>query len=250
MKSKHLISLTISFCFIIMSFSGLMLYFGQKQWHAIETLHIIFGVVFFGFAIFHILNNWGSIKGYSKERTTKKWTKEIGITALVFSVFLIGGSLEVQPFKAMAHGGKQLFGGKKKRQDPNEKDNPKDLETIQLLLNNYEKSVNTVDTALAAKVWQTDDNVAIVNNVNSINGWENVVDSFYFKIKTDFSNLKLTIKNPVIHTKGNVGWVSFDSVFDGEKGGETVHWEGRETQVLEKSGKGATESWKIVQVHF
>lgn len=117
MKSKNLISLTIGFCFIIMSISGIMLYLGQKQWHPIETLHILFGVIFLGFAIFHILNNWSSITGYSKSRKDNKWQKEFMVAASIFGVFLIGGSLEVPPFMQMAHGFKQLLGGKRERKE-------------------------------------------------------------------------------------------------------------------------------------
>ncbi len=115
MKTKHIISLTIAFCFIVMSITGLFMYFGQKEWHAIETLHILFGVIFLGFAIFHILNNWSSITGYSKNKRENKWQKELIVAASIFGVFLIGGALEVPPFMQMAHGGKQLFGPKRER---------------------------------------------------------------------------------------------------------------------------------------
>lgn len=115
MKTKNLISLTIAFCFVIMSISGLFLYFGQKEWHAIETLHILFGVIFLGFAFFHILNNWSSITGYSKSKREGTWQKELKVAAGIFAIFLIGGSLEVEPFMALAHGGKRLFGGKRER---------------------------------------------------------------------------------------------------------------------------------------
>jgi hypothetical protein len=117
MKSKNLISLTIAFCFIVMSISGLLLYFGQKQWHPVETLHILFGVIFLGFAIFHVLNNWSSIKGYAKNRKENKWQKELMVAASIFGIFLIGGSLEVPPFMQMAHGFKKLFGAKREQKE-------------------------------------------------------------------------------------------------------------------------------------
>lgn len=115
MKTKNLISLTIAFCFVVMATTGLFLYFGQKEWHAIETLHILFGVIFLGFAIFHILNNWSSIKGYSRSRKDNKWQKEFGIAAGIFGLFLIGGAIEIEPFMGLAHGGKRLFGPKRER---------------------------------------------------------------------------------------------------------------------------------------
>ncbi len=115
MKTKNLISLTIAFCFIIMSISGLLMYFGQKEWHGIETLHILFGVTFLGFAFFHILNNWSSISGYSKSRKEGSWQKEFWVAAGIFVFFLIGGSLEIEPFMSMAHGGKRLFRPKREK---------------------------------------------------------------------------------------------------------------------------------------
>ncbi len=115
MKSKNLISLTLALAFLAMGVTGLFLYFGQKQWHAVETLHILFGVLFLGFAIFHILNNWSSIKGYSKSKKENKWQKELGVASLIFVIFMVGGALELGPFKALAHGGKILFGAKRER---------------------------------------------------------------------------------------------------------------------------------------
>lgn len=67
-----MVSLLIGLCFVVMSISGLLLYFGQKQWHPVETLHILFGVIFLAFAIFHIKNNWKSIQAYSKTKVERK----------------------------------------------------------------------------------------------------------------------------------------------------------------------------------
>ncbi len=39
--------------------------------------HTIFGLLFIGFAIFHVTNNWGSIKSYSKDRVSSVWRKEL-----------------------------------------------------------------------------------------------------------------------------------------------------------------------------
>ncbi len=114
MKNKNLVSLTIGFAFLVMSITGLLLYFNLKFG---ETLHIIFGLIFFGFAIFHIVNNWASITGYSKSRKTQSIQKEFWVAFGIFALFLIGGATEIEPFKTLAHGGKILMGGGKKRQD-------------------------------------------------------------------------------------------------------------------------------------
>lgn len=114
MKNKNLVSLTIGFAFLVMSITGLLLYFNVKFG---ETLHIIFGLIFFGFAIFHIVNNWASITGYSKSRKTNSIQKEFWVALGIFALFLAGGAAEIEPFKTMAHGGKILMNGGKKRKD-------------------------------------------------------------------------------------------------------------------------------------
>lgn len=114
MKNKNLVSLTIGFAFLVMSITGILLYFNLKFG---ETLHIIFGLIFFGFAIFHIVNNWASITGYSKSRKTNSIQKEFWVAFGIFVLFLAGGATEIEPFKTLAHGGKILMSGGKKRQD-------------------------------------------------------------------------------------------------------------------------------------
>ncbi len=90
MKRKNIISLSVAFAFLSLSITGILLYIKQKA-HAVEITHTIFGLIFVGFAIFHILNNWGSITGYSKERSTGKYQKEFLVALGVFGIVLIGG---------------------------------------------------------------------------------------------------------------------------------------------------------------
>ena len=63
------------------------MYLKQKS-HQVEMAHTIFGLLFVGFAIFHISNNWGSIKTYSKDKLTRSWKKEI-IAASVVGVIIL-----------------------------------------------------------------------------------------------------------------------------------------------------------------
>jgi hypothetical protein len=87
MKRKNLISLSLAFIFLVMSCSGILLYIKQKA-HPIEMAHTIFGLLMVGFAIFHIMNNWGSIKSYSKDRTTRSWKKELAFAGIGAAVVL------------------------------------------------------------------------------------------------------------------------------------------------------------------
>jgi Domain of unknown function (DUF4405) len=112
MKRKNIISLTIGFAFLSIAITGILLYVKQKA-HAVEITHTIFGLIFIGFAIFHIVNNWSSITGYSKERKTGKFQKEFIVAASIFGVVLIGGVTEI--LEPVAEAGR-IFA--KKRQRP------------------------------------------------------------------------------------------------------------------------------------
>ena len=105
MKRKNIISLSVAFAFLSLSITGILLYIKQKA-HAVEITHTIFGLIFVGFAVFHIVNNWSSITGYSKERTSGKFKKEFIIAFLVFGVVLAGTASEI--LEPVAEAGKFL----------------------------------------------------------------------------------------------------------------------------------------------
>jgi hypothetical protein len=105
MKRKNIISLSVAFAFLSLSITGILLYIKQKA-HAVEITHTVFGLIFVGFAIFHILNNWSSITGYSKEKTSGKFKKEFIIAFLVFGVVLAGTASEI--LEPVAEAGKFL----------------------------------------------------------------------------------------------------------------------------------------------
>jgi SnoaL-like domain/Domain of unknown function (DUF4405) len=247
MKSKNLISLMIAFCFLIMSISGILLYLGQKQWHPVETLHILFGMIFLGFAIFHILNNWTSIKAYSRSKNEGKWHKEILVVVLVFVVFLIGGSLEVQPFKFLAFGAKNYL--RPKKEQTNDNNNPKEVAAVKVLLADYLKSLNTNDTLLASQIWENSPEVSFIHPLGHEKGWRNVLDNFYLKtMYNNFSNRQLSMEEPTIRVRGNTAWVDFywDFKATWSKNQEPFTLKGRESQILLKD----KDKWKIVQIHY
>ena len=109
MKRKNIISLSVAFAFLSLSITGVLLYIKQKA-HAVEITHTVFGLIFVGFAIFHIVNNWSSITGYSKEKRTGKFQKEFTIAGLVFGLVLVGTVTEV--LEPVAEAGK-IFAGKR-----------------------------------------------------------------------------------------------------------------------------------------
>lgn len=94
MKKKNIISLTIAFAFFIIALSGILLYIKQKP-HFVEMTHTIFGLLFIGFAVFHISNNWGSLKAYSKDKTSGSFKKELIVACLIGGIILILSVTEV-----------------------------------------------------------------------------------------------------------------------------------------------------------
>ena len=94
MKKKNIISLSIGFAFVVLGTSGILLYIKQKP-HFVEMTHTIFGLIFFGFAIFHIVNNWGSLKNYSKDKTTGSFKKELIVATTIGLIVLTLALTEV-----------------------------------------------------------------------------------------------------------------------------------------------------------
>jgi hypothetical protein len=94
MKKKNIISLSIAFAFVVLGTSGILLYIKQKP-HFVEMTHTIFGLIFFGFAIFHIVNNWGSLKNYSKDKTTGAFKKEFLVASIIGLIVLTLSVTEV-----------------------------------------------------------------------------------------------------------------------------------------------------------
>jgi hypothetical protein len=111
MKQKNLVSLSVAFAFLALSITGILLYIKQKA-HAVEITHTIFGLVFVGFAVFHIINNWSSITGYSKERSAGKFKKEFIVAGLAFAVILAGAATEL--LEPVAEAGR-IFAPKRER---------------------------------------------------------------------------------------------------------------------------------------
>ncbi len=111
MKNKNLVSLTIAIAFFILATTGILLFVKQKA-HFIEMTHTIFGLVFISYAIFHILNNWDSIKGYSKDRKSGSIKKELVAASLITGIILVLSVTEV--LEPVAEFGKIFASGDKR----------------------------------------------------------------------------------------------------------------------------------------
>ena len=113
MKNKNVISLTIAFAILALGTSGLLLYFGLKP-QAVTAIHVLFGLLFIGFIIFHIRNNWSSLKVYTRERKSTVIQKEFYVALTGVLVLLAGAALNLPPFGELVHAGENLTRGDKK----------------------------------------------------------------------------------------------------------------------------------------
>ncbi len=116
MKNKNLISLTVAIAFVLLAMTGILLFVKQKA-HFIEMTHTIFGLLFIGFAIFHILNNWDSIKAYSKDRKSGSIKKELVVASLITGIILVLSVTEV--LEPVAEFGRIFASGDKRPQTVN-----------------------------------------------------------------------------------------------------------------------------------
>jgi hypothetical protein len=116
MKNKNLISLTVALAFMLLAMTGILLYVKQKA-HFIEMTHTIFGLLFIAFAIFHIVNNWDSIKAYSKDRKSGSIKKELVVASLITGIILVLSVTEV--LEPIAEFGRIFASGAKRPQTVN-----------------------------------------------------------------------------------------------------------------------------------
>jgi len=113
---KKITSLSLGLSFLIMSITGVVLYFVPKgkvaywaDWHIFGLsksqygeLHTTSMVTFLLFALLHIYYNWKPIISYMKDKSKKiSFTKKEFLIALsINTLFVVGTLYMVQPFKA------------------------------------------------------------------------------------------------------------------------------------------------------
>jgi len=112
---KKITSLSLGFSFLIMSLTGIMLYFVPKgkiaywaDWHMFGLsksqygeIHTTSMLTFLFFATFHIYYNWKPIMSYMKDKNKKiSFTKKEFLIAFgINALFVVGTLYMVQPFK-------------------------------------------------------------------------------------------------------------------------------------------------------
>jgi hypothetical protein len=109
MKNRNLISLAVAFGFLSIGITGILMYFGQKG--GITTVHVVFGLLFVAFSIFHVINNWNSIKLYTLNKQKRGIRKEFILVGTILLAILIGAAVNLRPFAALAHAGEEIGRG-------------------------------------------------------------------------------------------------------------------------------------------
>ena len=111
---RRFISLTISFSFLVMSYTGIILFLAPKgrvanwtNWELLGLdkthythLHVTFMVLFLFGMIFHIYFNWSSLINYlkNKARTFSLLTKEFLLAFGINVLFVLGTLYYWTPF--------------------------------------------------------------------------------------------------------------------------------------------------------
>jgi len=112
MNKKKLVSLGIAAAFLALGTTGLLLYLVAHN-KPTKVIHTTFGLFFVAVAIFHIINNWGSLVSYLKGRGGLGLAKEFVIVAVLATVSVVGAGLLLPPFEQIEEFGEGLRKGKK-----------------------------------------------------------------------------------------------------------------------------------------
>jgi hypothetical protein len=152
MKSKNLVSLSVAAVFAVLSATGLLIYFGQGN-HAIDHTHAWFGMLFFGAAVFHIVNNWTSLKAYSANRKRGGIRRELILPTLIVVLFTVGIAADWPVFKDLANAGKRAFG------------KPKKAKLAQPAIDSIARQLVATHTAADARSIRFDTTAALADNV-------------------------------------------------------------------------------------
>ena len=143
---KKITSLSLGFSFLIMSYTGVILYIAPHgrvskwlDWHLFgldkvqyEELHTTSMVTFLVFGILHIYYNWKAIVIYMRDSSKKiSFTKKEFLIALILNILFVVGTLTAtQPFKGFLDLGETIKDtwGEKAR----EVTSPLDSKTVQV----------------------------------------------------------------------------------------------------------------------
>jgi len=127
-------------------------------------------------------------------------------------------------------------------------DAPATIQELQNVIDDYAKSVNSLDLTLARKVWSTAPEVTFIHPGGTERGLQQVLHNFYGNTMGTFSKRQLLPDKIVIHVYEDTAWSEFTWTFHAtvKANGQSITTKGRETQVYHKENG----VWRIVHVHY
>jgi ketosteroid isomerase-like protein len=126
---------------------------------------------------------------------------------------------------------------------------PAHIDSIQHLIADYAKAVDTADVKLVAEIWSNSPEVSFIHPLGHEHGLDQVEQNVFRHLMGEtFSERKLTIKDVSIHTYGDTAWAEFYWDFNAKlrKDGAPLATKGRETQIYHKE----QGRWRLVHVHY
>ncbi len=126
---------------------------------------------------------------------------------------------------------------------------PTDIDSIQHLIADYAKAVDTADLKLVAQIWSNSPEVSFIHPLGHERGLDEVEQNVFRHLMGEtFSERTLTIKDVSIHTYGDTAWAEFYWDFNAKfrKDGAALATKGRETQIYHKE----QGRWRLVHVHY
>ncbi|HXB72928.1 MAG TPA: nuclear transport factor 2 family protein [Candidatus Acidoferrales bacterium] len=124
-----------------------------------------------------------------------------------------------------------------------------DADSIQSLIAQYAKAVDTADVMLVKQIWSNSPEVSFIHPLGHEHGLDQVAQNVFAHLMGDtFSQRKLSIKDVSIHPYGDTAWAEFywDFAATFRKDGSHLATKGRETQIYRKEQGG----WRLVHVHY
>ncbi|MFZ9981919.1 MAG: hypothetical protein ACO3FI_07805 [Cyclobacteriaceae bacterium] len=164
MNKKKLVSLGIAAIFLTLGTTGLLLYLIAHN-KPTKVIHTTFGLFFVAIAVFHIINNWGSLVSYLKGKEAAGLGKEFVIVAVLATVSVIGAGLLLPPFEQIEEFGEELRKGNKA---------PVKKVSYQIIETNIESGGRSVNLQLdkdksallpVVAVWTTDSTGQFIDNI-------------------------------------------------------------------------------------
>jgi hypothetical protein len=149
--------------------------------------------------------------------------------------------------KIMAAAQRAHDGDSSENADP--RDAGADVKEITAQIAKYAKSVDDVDTNLAAQVWWDSPEVSFVHPLGHDHGFEQIKADIYEKIMGGlFSERHLSPYGIAVHLYGDSAVAEFYWDFNAKmkKDGSPITTHGRETQIYERK----QNVWRLVHVHY